>query len=451
MISQSGSRPELSAEVAPPWDAIRLPRDALGALRPFDSGGEGMVYQVKGLTGPYRRPALYKEYRPAALAALDEAALERFPTFARTLDPTTLAWLFGRAAWPAWIVDGPDSASGRDRVLGVVMTLAPPRFMIDLPRSSGGRRRVPAKFELLLNGKSFLDAVGIEISMREQIQLLLAVAETLAFVHSHSIAVGDFSCKNMLFSLRPSPAAFLIDCDSMSWGGRSALAPGQTPEWELPAGEPLATISADVYKFALLVLRMHTGAQHHRSAGRLPDTTWGPLRQLVERSLSGPPAERPLITEWTGPLRAAADVAPALPPPAVSAATTGRVPVRRYAPLVRHPIVPAAGSAVDPASSGSGRPQTDGTTPGLLPPGQVNDLVVAVLRRVLVRRPASPSPLKLAVMVVGVWVACACAFALAVLAGMDPRDMSTLQQVGLFGAFAVFALGAFALATTEPR
>ena len=202
---------------------------------------------------------------------------------------------------------------------GSLMPLASARFTTQLHRSSGGQRTVPAKLELLLNGRHFLEDVGIHISPRQRIRLLGSVAETVAFLHAHSMAVGDFSCKNILFSLQPAPSCFFIDCDSMWRDGESALPPGETPEWELPRGEQLGTPAGDVYKFALLALRVHTGAQHHRDPGRLPDSTWGPLRSLIERALAGPQRDRPLITDWIGPLAAAAAAASANPGPGVVA------------------------------------------------------------------------------------------------------------------------------------
>ena len=78
------------------------------------------------------------------------------------------------------------------------------------------------------------------------------------------------------------------------------------------------------------------------------------------------------------------------------------------------------------------------------------DLVVKWLRRLLVRTPANPSILKLVLMLLGLWTACAAVFGLAVVAGVNPHHMSAAAEIGLFAAFVVLALAAFALATTEP-
>ena len=53
-------------------------------------------------------------------------------------------------------------------------------------------------------------------------------------------------------------------------------------------------------------------------------------------------------------------------------------------------------------------------------------------------------------MLLGLWTACAAVFGLAIVAGVNPHHMSAAAEIGLFAAFVVLALAAFALATTEP-
>jgi hypothetical protein len=425
------------------WGTLHVPRRQLGQLEAFDQGGEGVLYRVPALTGPEGRPLLFKEYRPESVAALDTDALERGAQFARSVSEDTFRWLYQRAAWPTWIVDDGGSPLVGPQAVGVLIPEAAPRFMARLPRSAGGSRTVPAKFELLLNGGPFLDRLGIEISLRQRIELLTSVADTLAFLHAHSIAVGDFSCKNILFALRPVPSSFLIDCDSMLWDGSGALPPGETPEWEMADGEQQGTPAADVYKFALLVLRMHTGAQHHRNPARLPPGTWGPLRQLVELTLSGPPPQRPLITDWIGVLAAASAAAPTEP---VGRQVGGRAPVRMVTART-----PTRGGSLLPSPATAQPADHRADEDSLLPSGPVADFVVVVLRRLLVRKPANPSLARLAVMLLGLWAACGIAVGLAVVAGADLEHMSHFGEFLLFGTFALLALAAFALVTTEPQ
>jgi hypothetical protein len=284
---------------------IWVSRSALGHLELLDRGGEGTVYRLRG--GPAGRGLVFKEYRNDRRDDIDSETLSRFPRLVRSLDRTTASWLFQRAACPTWLVSGDGSSSSP---VGLLMPEASARFNVELLRSSGGTRPALAKMELLLNGEEFLRRVGLHVGIRARLRLATSVAETMVFLHAQGIVVGDFSCKNVLFSLRPRPSCLFLDCDSMVWGGRRALPGGETPEWEVPTGEPFDTAASDAYKFGLLVLRLYTGAQHHRDPARLPAGVPVPLRNLVERTLDGPAARRPMISEWLEPLRLGAAAAP---------------------------------------------------------------------------------------------------------------------------------------------
>ena len=50
---------------------------------------------------------------------------------------------------------------------------------------------------------------------------------------------------NMLFCLTPHPAVYFVDCDAMRINDVSVLRQVETPGWQVPAGEELATIYSD--------------------------------------------------------------------------------------------------------------------------------------------------------------------------------------------------------------
>jgi hypothetical protein len=75
-------------------------------------------------------------------------------------------------------------------------------------------------------------------------------------LHKHGVCVGDISPKNLLFALIPHPAVYFIDCDAMRIDGVSVLRQVETPGWQVPAGEELATVYSDTYKLGLLALRL---------------------------------------------------------------------------------------------------------------------------------------------------------------------------------------------------
>ena len=143
---------------------------------------------------------------------------------------------------------------------------------------------------------------------------------------------GDLSAKNVLWSVRPAPAVYVLDCDGAIIGGQgeagtSPAFRATTPNWEDPALPPGRTPgeAADRYVLGLAFLRL-VGAAHFplqgrqrthprvnvdlelpRSWRRFPDMPG--LWELCERSLSlANAAERPAPAEWAAALEDLLDV-----------------------------------------------------------------------------------------------------------------------------------------------
>jgi hypothetical protein len=160
-----------------------------------------------------------------------------------------------------------------------------------------------------------------------------------------SVAHGDLSAKNVLWSLRPAPAVYVLDCDGaalvpaegeaqLGEGGPGPGALGQeaqaapplratTPNWDDPAAgaQPAPGTGPDRYGLGLAFLRV-VGAAHFpvqarqraasqvsidlelpRSWRKLPDMP--ELWELCERSLSlVNAADRPSPGEWAQHLEA---------------------------------------------------------------------------------------------------------------------------------------------------
>ena len=132
--------------------------------------------------------------------------------------------------------------------------------------------------------------------------MLRETASALAFLHKHGVCVGDISPKNLLFCLTPHEAVYFIDCDAMRINTVSALPQVETPGWNAPSGEELATIYSDTYKLGLLALRLLTGDQDTTNPQHLPSTTPAQLRQIITDTLTKPPHQRPLPEAWTSVL-----------------------------------------------------------------------------------------------------------------------------------------------------
>jgi len=252
-------------------------------------------------------------------------------------------WLCEQAAWPAALVrDG-------GTVRGFLMRRIPPEFEAHLPQRDGSHQRKAAGFQYLLNPDDYLARMAIPIDDRKRLLLLAHLASTLAEFHRLGIVVGDLSPNNLLFHLSDEPRCFFIDCDAMRLHGASVVSQTETPDWEVPTGEPLATPASDAYKFGLLAIRLFARDQSNRDHTALGRAS-GQLAALAVRSQDPDPAARPSPAEWIPALHAAAGTVSTLLP--VPAPPAQRSPSYPAPPIVVPPIVVPPPQA--PPSRGSG-------------------------------------------------------------------------------------------------
>jgi hypothetical protein len=328
-----------------PSRSVRINISQLGALSRLAAGGQGIVYAAPGVQMQYASSMVYKEYKATVVGDLDVSVLEAMPTYLESLRFSDGMELLSRAAWPCRLVE--DGGI----VKGFVMPAIRSEFFFDM-RKVSGITRVPGEFQHLLNDESFLARRQIQLSDRQRYELLAEMAGALALFHSHGIAVGDMSPKNMLYSLTPAPKIFFIDCDAMRLQGRSVVPQAETPDWDVRAanpGEELATPQSDSYKLALLALRLFAGDQSTRDLSRLPVSVPKQVREIVRVGLSKNPMARPLPLEWGQPLGAAATASTTLPRTQSSLHTHMGAPTPRpvaphpNAPGVQRPTVPRGG------------------------------------------------------------------------------------------------------------
>lgn len=291
--------------------AVRIAKSDLILGRPLGDGGQGTVWEVEKRLINKTWPVAYKEYKPNALKELRVDALERMVAFLPGRPAAVGEWMALNTAWPAALV------TEGQAVRGFLMRQIPDGFFLTMP--SGDRKT--AGFEFLLNSRDYVRKVVGEVSPRQMMGLLLSLADMLQRLHGMGVVAGDLSPKNLLFSLSgPQPSCFLIDCDAMGLGGDWALTPVQTRDWELPAGEVPGSPQGDVYKFALLAVRLFLHEQHGKDTGALRRID-GPVGELAARALSATPSDRPALTEWLDPLRQAFVTAPATWPETARRAT----------------------------------------------------------------------------------------------------------------------------------
>jgi serine/threonine protein kinase len=290
--------------------AQRISRTQIGDLDRLAQGGQGVVYKAASVSTTFAKSMVYKEYKPGTLAALDVAALEAMPEFLESLPYRDGAKLISLASWPCALVE-----AGND-IAGFVMPSIPDEFFIEF-WTSRGPSEVAAEFQHLLNDAHVLALRfrGGVISDRQRFELLKQVASALSFFHGRGICVGDISPKNLLFSLKPRPAVYFIDCDAMRVDGVSLADQVETPGWEVPGGEEKATVYSDRYKLGLLSLRLLAGMQDGRDPALLPSVTPAALRDVITRTLLAEPDKRPSLQDWGAALDEAMKKTPPTPPP----------------------------------------------------------------------------------------------------------------------------------------
>jgi eukaryotic-like serine/threonine-protein kinase len=270
-----------------------IQRDKLGALTKIAQGGQGVVYRAPKVKTKFAASMVYKEYKAQTLGQIDYAALAAMPALVEdSLSYKDAERLISIAAWPCALIE--DGGASK----GFVMPAIPDEFFISLTTVKGVSNS-SSEFQHLLNHYSVLQARGIDIDDAQRYTLLREVASGLEFLHRQGVCVGDISPKNLLFSLSPHEAIYFIDCDAMRINGVSVLPQVETPGWEAPAGEELATIYTDTYKLGLLALRLLVGDHDTKNPQHLPPDTPDQLRQIITDTLKNQPHSRPLPQPWT--------------------------------------------------------------------------------------------------------------------------------------------------------
>ena len=330
---QQGPQPAKTRQV--------IERDKLGVLTKIGQGGQGVVYRAPNVKTTFAASMVYKEYKPQARTEIDFTALAAMPALVEeSLTYSQAERLISIAAWPCAIIEDASTPTG------FVMPAIPDEFFIPLTTVKGVSPST-AEFQHLLNHPSVLAARGITLDDAQRYILLRETASALVFLHKHGVCVGDISPKNLLFSLTPHEAVYFIDCDAVRINTVSALPQVETPGWNAPPGEDLATIYSDTYKLGLLALRLLTGDHDTTNPQHLPSTTPAQLRQIITDTLTNQPHQRPIPEAWTSVLGHAIEHAQhqkKTPTPVSAAPAPPPTPIVRSRPPAhsRPPVGPSA-------------------------------------------------------------------------------------------------------------
>jgi hypothetical protein len=299
---------------------------SLGAL--LAEGGEGRVFEVAASRRELGGAGLvYKQLRRQRTVA-ELAPTVSFLQRLEAADPGLAARARSSSAWPAALVVGDDPGVA----VGVLMPRAPGAFWV---RHREGELRLATLSYLASDPDRITVAYGTVVpapGAAARVGIVYVLARLLeawqAGGHGELAVHGDLSAKNVLWSLDPVPAAYVLDCDGatvVSAGEDASGAGGPpratTPNWEdpaLPSGSAPGA-QADRYALGLAFLRV-VGAAHFplqarqraggkvsidfevpRSWRRLPDIPG--LWDVCERSLSVVEASRrPGPGEWAAVL-----------------------------------------------------------------------------------------------------------------------------------------------------
>jgi serine/threonine protein kinase len=293
----------VSAEAWAGQPAVRL--EELGELVPVGrAGGQGRVYRPPRFpAGLGAGPMVVKLYRrqPSVEAV---GVLLQMIAWSRALAAEQRTQLHWMSAWPTalvWAAEGP---------VGIAMHDVSGRFEVPFLMPSGRRQRVLLSLEHLLGGDEYLQLRGLPIRLDtlSRTEVAERISAALAFLHRSGIVASDIAPNNLLIGWRGrEPEVCFIDCDSMVFHGRQALAAVETADWQIPAAfsEPPRTRAADAYKLGLVVLRLLTRSHDARDPRGHLHRVPTELRPLLLRALNADAANRPPAGEWQRALREA--------------------------------------------------------------------------------------------------------------------------------------------------
>ena len=214
--------------------------DELGLLTPISrSGGQGRVYRPEHTPEALGPAVVIKLYRssPHSDAA---GVLTEMAEWSRRLAREQRKLLHRLAAWPLATI------TSAGALTGIAMHDVSSRFEVPFLMPSGRTASVLLQLEHLLGADGYLQQRGLPVVLDTPMRARVAeqISAAFAFLHRHAIVVSDVSPSNLLISLAgTAPEVCFIDCDSMVFHGRQALASVETGDWQMPpafAEQPLS-------------------------------------------------------------------------------------------------------------------------------------------------------------------------------------------------------------------
>ena len=311
-------------------DDLVIPRASLGSLEQINKGGTAVIYGLPDLSpadlGVVAEGLAFKAYTAATRRAAGPGlrpGLRSLVAFREhRLDLEQRRDWDREINWPVRVVADDDGEAA-----GIVMPLIPFRFHQRILRRNGPPTLAPREVNMLFGDAETMRRIGLSpVRIDVRMRMVRRTAGVFRRMHEHNVVAGDISARNLVYDVAgDEPAVLAIDADSARVAGTRSAFSGQphTPHWQPP--EALAaeraylssggavrldartaqSMRTDVYKFGLLVIRvLDYGRQ--RSVNRDPARALGVLRrqagaqaaEMLTRTMSERPADRPTMAEW---------------------------------------------------------------------------------------------------------------------------------------------------------
>lgn len=256
------------------------------------SGGQATVYRV---LSPQWPETLFKKYENDVTVVSE--TIDALTAWRGGLNAAELETLDTSASWPrARVVDA-------GRTVGVLIPAAPDHFYVDVR----GFRRLNELSYLVFGERSR----KLGLTVPEPFVRAAVTANLVALMElfdRHKIVHGDISFKNLLWTSKPSPSCYVLDCDGVRMAELPPALPHVTTQhWtdpRLQAGTiRYPDLESDRLAIALVFYRSYFQARGDFTGGRieLPIPSEPALnaevQTLLERALVGS-APRPSAAEW---------------------------------------------------------------------------------------------------------------------------------------------------------
>lgn len=273
-------------------------------------GGTASVYSVPSLTlGRDPEQAwVYKKYK-AAYRPVSLFGMQSLVRLLDRLEPGQRRAFRRSLNWPERVVIDSDHGAA-----GLILPMIPDEFFTTIRLSNGTRKRKSQEAQFLMMDRTYCARVAQPYADEEQRRhICRSLCYAMALLHRAEVVYGDLSSRNILFRLKPRPAAMLVDCDAVRLSGAAAAFGRQphSPDWEPPeairarrrgdSGWTIQSKETDLYKLGLAILRIL--APGDSSSTNTDPTRVKPvlpfhLYTLLERALSSNPADRPSAKTW---------------------------------------------------------------------------------------------------------------------------------------------------------